>query len=84
MKKLNKKTIAIIEAGSWYGVVAILAAYILVSFSILPPYNWIPVTLNITGSITMLIDAAKDGNQQPVVINIVWIIIAVLTVLRIF
>lgn len=71
-----------IEIGSWYGVVAILAAYMGVSFGYFAPYEALPVFLNITGSLTMLVDAWKDRNWQPVTINIIWILIAVVTFLR--
>lgn len=79
MKKLPPRTVALIEAGSWYGVVVILIAYMGVSFGIFEPSNPLPVFFNVTGSLAMLIDAWKDKNWQPVVINIIWIGIAVTT-----
>ncbi|MFZ6022089.1 MAG: CBU_0592 family membrane protein [Patescibacteria group bacterium] len=82
MKKLTPKVIKMIEIGSWYGVVAILTAYMGVSFGYFAPSNALPVFLNITGSLTMLVDAWKDRNWQPVTINVIWILIAVVTFLR--
>ncbi len=84
MKKLSKRTIAVIEGFSWYGVAAILSAYLLVSLSIFQPSNYLVIFLNITGSIASGIDALKDRNWQPVVINIVWILIALVTLARAF
>lgn len=84
MKKLTKNSIAWIEAGSWYGVVVILIAYMGVSFGYFEPSDPLPIFFNITGSITMLLDAWKDRNWQPVVINIIWILIAGVTLLKIF
>lgn len=81
MKKLPKSTIALIELGSWYGVVVILIAYMGVSLGFFRPSDPIPLFCNITGSATMLLDAWKDRNWQPVVINIIWIGIAVVTML---
>lgn len=79
MKKLSKKSIALIEAGSWYGVAATLVAYMGVSFGLFEPNNPLPILLNITGALTMGMDALKDKNWQPVTINIIWIGIAVVT-----
>ena len=84
MKKLSKNAVTWIEIGSWYGVVVILIAYMGVSFGLFAPSHIVPVFFNITGSITMLLDAWKDRNWQPVVINIIWVLIAVVTFLKIF
>lgn len=83
-KKLSEKTVKAIEFFSWYGVFAILAAYLLVSLSIYAPSNVLVVFLNTTGSIAMLLDAWKDKNWQPVIINIVWIAIALVTLTMAF
>lgn len=77
--KLSPRTIAWIEAGSWYGVVVILIAYMGVSFDFFKPTDLLPIFFNISGSFFMLLDAWKDRNWQPVVTNIVWIGIAVVT-----
>jgi len=82
MRKLDEKTIQIIEAFSWYGIIAIIGAYTLVSFQIYQPSHILPVFLNITGSMGVLVDAWKDGNKQPVVLNIIWILIAIITLVR--
>ena len=65
MKKLPPKTVALIEAGSWYGVVVILIAYMGVSFGYFKPSNPIPVFFNITGSFAMLLMPIKikTGSQ---------------------
>ncbi len=77
--KLSAKTVAWIELGSWYGVIVILVAYMGVSFGLFKPTDGFPIFFNITGSLTMLLDAWKDRNWQPVVINIIWILIAMVT-----
>jgi len=79
MKKLPKRTVALIEIGSWYGVVVILIAYMGVSFNFFKPTDLMPIFFNISGSFFMLLDAWKDRNWQPVVANIVWIGIAMVT-----
>lgn len=85
MKKQTAQTktgINLIEIFSWYGVIAIIAAYILVTLSILPAKNLIVIGLNITGSAGVLIDAWKSKNYQPVVINAIWIVVALIALVQ--
>ena len=84
MKKLTAHQVAIIEGFSWYGVVAILSAYLMVSLGVFAPGNILVVFLNVSGSIAGLLDAWKDKNYQPIVINIVWITIAIVALIRAF
>ncbi|WKZ23982.1 MAG: hypothetical protein QY312_04470 [Candidatus Dojkabacteria bacterium] len=81
MKTISKRQSFLIEAFGWYGVVAIVSAYTLVSFELYKPFEILPVFLNISGSAGILLDAWKDRNWQPVAINTIWIAIAVLTFL---
>jgi hypothetical protein len=70
------------EIAGWYGVIAILIAY---TGNML---GWIDVDsnfyliLNITGSLGILVDAMKQKNWQPVVLNAVWMIIAIIGLVR--
>jgi hypothetical protein len=74
---MSDKTIKII---GWAGVVFILGAYILVSFSLISPKNIIYPLLNLFGSVGIIIEAGSKRDLQPVVINIFWMIIAVLAI----
>lgn len=76
------KSVGVIEIFSWYGVFAIISAYILVTLSILPSSSLIVIGLNITGSAGVLIDAWRSRNYQPVVINAIWIIVAVIALVQ--
>jgi hypothetical protein len=78
----NKVTNQLIEIFAWYGVVAILAAYMLTTLQVLPATHFVVLLLNITGSLGILLDALKDKNWQPVVLNAIWMIIAVVAMLR--
>jgi hypothetical protein len=85
MKKITKESDLkgkLIELYAWYGVIAILAAYMLTTLGILPSSNKMVLLLNITGSGGILIDALKSKNYQPVVLNAIWLIIAVIAIVR--
>ncbi|MEY4440499.1 MAG: echA1 protein [Candidatus Parcubacteria bacterium] len=71
------------ESLGWYGVIAILSAYGLVSFSILQPTSLIYQILNGTGALGIVIDSIPDKNYQPIILNIIWAIIAGIIILRI-
>jgi len=71
------------EIFGWYGAVAIILAYVLVSFSIIDSTNiWYQI-LNGTGALGIAIDAFYDKNYQPVVLNAIWAVIAVVAILKI-
>lgn len=64
------------ELAGWYGVAAILIAYAANMFGWLTVHHPAYLILNITGSFGIAIDAYQQKNWQPVVLNIVWMIIA--------
>jgi hypothetical protein len=68
----------------WYGAAAILGAYILLSFHVLAPDSFWYQGLNATGAIAIVIDAWKDHNYQPVVLNLVWAGIAIAALVRVW
>lgn len=71
------------EIAGWYGVIAILLAYGLLSFQVITSGLWYQL-LNATGAAAIVIDALDDKNWQPAVLNIVWAAIAVFSLLRIW
>ena len=66
------------EIAGWYGTSAIVLAYILVSFKVVPANGVIYQLLNLTGAIGIIIIAAVKNVKQSVVLNIFWAIIAVI------
>lgn len=67
----------------WYGVVAILLAYALSSFSIISNQNiWYHI-LNGTGALGIVMDTYTDRDFQPMTLNIVWAIIACVALIKI-
>ena len=73
----------IIETVGWYGVVAILLAYILISFNYTSSNSILYQTLNATGAIGILIDAWYAKNYQPAVLNFIWAAIACIAIVNI-
>ena len=79
MKKSNK----IVDIVGWIGVIEILVAYALLNFNIFNAQNLIYQILNLTGSCAILFEAYKKKDYEPVILNLVWAIIAIIVILRI-
>ena len=60
----------------WYGVIAILAAYILVSTNIIVAHSFIYQALNLSGSLGIVFEALSKKDIQPVILNGIWAFIA--------
>ncbi len=76
-----KKTL--IEIFGWYGAIAIILAYGLVSFSVLPSNSiWYQI-LNGTGAIGILVDAFYKRDLQPAILNTIWAIVAIIAIVNI-
>lgn len=78
--KSNKFT----EFCGWYGMIALIVAYFLVSFSWISADGMIFQILNLTGGIGLLIVAASKGVVQSVILNFFWAIIGIVAIVRIF
>ncbi len=70
------------ELAGWYGVIAILVAYALLSFDVLDSHHLANHVINLTGGAGILIDAYADKNYQPVVLNVIWIAVAIYAISR--
>lgn len=66
----------------WYGVLAILSAYLLVSFNAITPNNIIYQLLNLTGAGGVVVEALSKKDTQPAVVNAIWAIIAAIAIVR--
>ncbi len=73
----------ITEIFGWYGVVAIVGAYILLSFNFVSSNSLIFQLLNLTGAIGIVVDAIEDRNIQPAVLNIIWALVALIALVKI-
>lgn len=70
------------EIAGWYGAVAILLAYILVSFELIAANSAVFQLLNLTGAIGIIIIAAYKNVKQSVVLNVFWAGVAIVALLR--
>lgn len=73
----------LIEVFGWYGTVAIVGAYALISFSIIQSNSLLYQILNLTGAIGIVVVSLSKKAYQPGVVNIIWTIIALVTILKI-
>lgn len=83
MKKKPPSRQLTAEIAGWYGTGAVLAAYVLVSFSLIPSDGIAYQLLNLTGAIGIIIIAAYKKVVQSVVLNIVWCIVAIIAIINI-
>ena len=72
------------EIAGWYGVVAILAAYTLVSFNLIPGNGLLFQILNLTGALGIIAIASYKKVKQSIVLNTVWASVAIVAIIRIF
>ena len=66
----------------WYGTCAIVLAYALVSFSLLPVSSFLYQIMNGTGALGLVYISFKKKVYQPGVLNIIWAIIALVAIIR--
>lgn len=66
----------------WYGVLAILLAYLLVSLNLIMAKSAAYQLLNLTGALGIVIEALSKKDTQPAVLNSVWAIIAIVALIR--
>ena len=71
------------EIFGWYGVGAIVLAYALVSFSILPVNSICYQLLNGTGAVGIIVDSMYKKDYQPGILNILWALIALIAIINI-
>lgn len=74
---MKSKTISFV---GWYGVLAILAAYALVTFGIVAAKSYTYQLLNLTGALGLVIEAASKRDVQPAALNAIWTVVALLAV----
>ena len=68
----------------WYGAFAILLAYLLLSLGTLQAHTFWYQFLNLTGAIGILISAFSKKDYPAGVLNLIWAVIAVVSLITIF
>lgn len=71
------------EILGWYGTVAILGAYALVSFGVTDADTLLYQVLNLTGALGIVVISFAKGATQPGVLNVIWSVIAVVAIIGI-
>lgn len=78
------KTITEIEIFGWVGTVMILSAYVLLNFGVLNSASLVYQILNVVGAFAIVYHSFTKRDFQPMVLNIIWALVAVLAVVRLF
>ena len=89
-RKVNKKIqsrrqkyVLLENAVGWYGALATLSAYFMVSFGYASPRDMNYQLLNLSGAIGLGIICYFKRTYQPLFVNIVWSAIAILAIVNI-
>jgi hypothetical protein len=73
-----------LELFGWYGTIAIIGAYAMTSFTIISPQSFVYQLLNITGAIGIVSISLAKKTYQPAVLNILWALVGIMALLKIF
>ena len=73
----------VVNVLGWYGAMATLGAYFLVSFGVMGPRDIQYQLLNLTGAIGLGTICYYKRTYQPLFVNVIWAAIAFLAVLNI-
>jgi hypothetical protein len=72
----------VVELAGWYGVIAILAAYGLVSFNMVGVNGIVYQLLNLSGGGSIALISIRKRAFQPATLNIVWALVALVVLVR--
>lgn len=68
---------------SWLGILLILGAYVLNNFGLLNSFDFLYIFLNLVGSILIIFHALDRRDYQPVILNIIWALVAIISLIKI-
>ena len=66
----------------WVGVLVILLAFILTTFGIISAKDIAYGLLNFFGALGIVISSYTKKDFQPVILNIVWLLVAIVGIIR--
>ncbi|MEK7461137.1 MAG: hypothetical protein AAB647_02920 [Patescibacteria group bacterium] len=75
--------IQVINFLGWLGVLIIISAYFLVTFTLVDPQSVLYLILNLIGSLLIVTETFSKRDFQPGILNIVWALIALVGLARI-
>lgn len=76
---MKQKLVALV---GWYGALAILAAYFLLSLNVLGSKSVLYQVLNLTGALGIAVVSIQKRALQPAFLNLAWTAIAVVAIVR--
>ena len=82
MKNKISRNQLLAEIAGWYGALAILTAYSLMTFDVIDGKGMVFQLLNLTGAIGIIIIAAYKKVAQSIVLNIVWLGVAIFAIFK--
>ena len=71
------------EIAGWYGALAIITAYTLVSFEIVTSNSLPFQLLNLTGALGVMVIAIHKRVKQSILLNVFWCLVAIIAISRI-
>ena len=71
------------EIIGWAGMSLVLAAFAFNAFNVILPESFIYALFNIIGSAGIIYASAYKKDYQPVVLNLIWIAIAVFLMIKV-
>ncbi len=74
----------LLEIVGWYGVLAILLAYFLISFSVLTPKSLWYQLLNLTGAFGIILESFPKKDYEATALNVVWVLIGLVAITQLF
>ena len=74
----------IISFLGWYGVVAVVVAYVLISFSLVSSNALVYQLLNLSGALGIMIETYYKKDYQPFWLNLIWAGIALIAIIKLF
>ena len=80
---LKSSSVTIFTFLGWYGMVAILLAYGLLSFNFLHPHDFSYQLLSGSGAIGLIFEASHQNDRPVVVLNSIFALIAIISLIRI-
>ncbi|WP_415719782.1 CBU_0592 family membrane protein [Maridesulfovibrio sp.] len=78
----RKIKLLLVETLGWYGTIAIILAYILVSFGMLDSKEPAYQILNLSGAVGIISISLHKKAYQPAVLNIIWAAIALVAIVK--
>lgn len=70
------------EVAGWYGIAAILGAYVLVSFGVISSDSAVFQLLNLTGALGVIWISIVKNVMQSVVLNVIWAFVAIAALVK--